>query len=68
MSVDVSEIGGDCVGETPPPRNRRYRSWLRGLHWTGVRGSSRETFVTMREPAHFWDRHDLPEVPVWSKS
>jgi hypothetical protein len=58
--VDVSEIGLDRVGETPASRNRRYRSMLLGLNWTGVRGSSGATFVTMMEPAHLRDRHDPP--------
>ena len=51
----------DRVGETPPSRDRRYRSWF-GLNSTGVRGSSGATFVTMMQPAHLWDHDDWPDV------
>ena len=59
LSVQVFEIGGDRVGETPPSRNRHYRSLLLGFNSRAV-GSSRATFVPMMKPTHLGDRDDSP--------
>jgi hypothetical protein len=60
LSVLVFEIGGDRVEETPPSRNRRYRSLLLGLNSPAVGGSSGATVVSMMKPTHLGDRDDSP--------
>src|SRR5215471_1643548 len=60
LSVQTFEIGGDRVGETPPSRNRRYRSLLLGLNSPAAGGSSGATFVPMMKPTHRGDRDDSP--------
>src|SRR5262245_5085502 len=60
LSVQAFEIGGDRIGETPPSRNRRYRSLLLGLNSPGVGGSSSATFVPMMKPTHLGDRDNSP--------
>jgi hypothetical protein len=55
----MGRSGGLSVDISRSAGNALEKRLLRGIG---------ATFVTMMEPAHFWDRHDLPEVPVWSRN